>query len=317
MPSVDNYIQRIEQLHTPPQVATQLLQLTKDVDFDIEDVTKCLESDPALTVKLLKLVNSSQFGLVRQVASVRQAVTLVGQRSLRFLAMSFCVTESLAKGLGGRMYQEFWQRALTMAAGASRLARVKRAADPNEAFIAGLLADAGVLVFAQVEKEKYAKLYHEKGQGLPLLLREEEEFGCQHTELGAALLQQSAFPDPLIEAARRHHDLPIEASRLVTCVIGANLLADALWNPELYGVHHARGFLEMHFDIDIDGFIDLAVECKEDVAQGAEVFQIRMQEEMDCDAIMEQARELQTTAALESALELDSLESVLKAPVLS
>ena len=308
--AMDRLIDRLDNLHSAPYVACQILTLLEDEDFDTHELVGCLEADPALATSVLRLVNSSYFGLARNVSSLTQAVTFLGSRSLRLAVLSFGLLGRLIEDTPGELYRDFWRRSLTMGAAGARLARFKESVACDEAYVAGLLADVGLLLLAQLETDSYVKLFEKVGH-TPLLVEcERERYGFHHGQLGARLLERWNLPESLIEAVFEHHTLPDTEDdlRLITYV--SDLTADALWTPESQRVHEVRRLLEAGFGLDLDGFITLAVECREIVHENAELYNVQLAGEIDCDALLAQARQKYMEEAMEAAVDWDSLASV-------
>ncbi|HZT81843.1 MAG TPA: HDOD domain-containing protein [Gemmataceae bacterium] len=308
--AMEALLRRLPQLHTAPQVAQRVLQLTGDPGFDVGEVVSCLESDPALAARVLRVVNSPAFGLARKVQSLRQAVARLGQRSLRLVAMTFNVVDALTRGAAGRLYHDYWRRALTMAAAAARLAEHDRDLDRDAAYSGGLLAEVGTLALAQADGDRYAPLCARVPHGPELLAAERQAFGFTHAALGALLLARWEFPAPLFQATLHHHDDRPEAGPVERAVQAAALLAEVLWAPRSAQLPAVRRLLEEDYGLDMDGFIGLAVGCKQDVDLSAELFNVRLAGTIDCHALLDQARQRHAEAALETALELDSLLAV-------
>lgn len=306
---IDEVIRKIGDLHTAPLVARQLLTLTRSLDYDIKRVVECLESDPALMAKVLRIVNSSHYGIARQITSLRQAVALIGQRSLRLIATTFSLVEGLTKGVSGRLYHAYWRNALTIATASSRLASFRRDVPKDVAYSAGLLADLGMLAFAQTEQAKYTQLLTESPPFADLVAVEREEFGFDHALLGARLLERWSFPEEMAHVLAHHHDLEPQRDPVALTVQVAAALTDILWttnNPRLPAV---RALLQEHFGIGTDAFIDLAVGCREDIALQADILGVRFVDTFDCEAILAEARQQHFELSLETALDLDSLAS--------
>jgi HD-like signal output (HDOD) protein len=304
---IDQWLRGVPQLHSAPQVAMKVLELTRDVNFDIRKVVDCLETDPALAARLLQVVNSARYGLSRRTTNLRQAISLIGQRSLRVLAMTFTVVEHLTKGAAAELYYSYWRRAVTMAVVGHRLSANRRDINRDDAYSAGLLADMGVLAFAQSDPNRYVPLYKRSAHGPELVEAEHATFGFAHPALGARLMERWEFPEPLIGAVRYHHGGTSEPSPLEIVVRGADLMADVLWVPQSPILESARRFLHAGFGIDTDGFIELAVGCKEDIAINAELFGVRLDANIDCQALLEEARRQQIDLSIETALDMDSL----------
>lgn len=157
--NMDLLIDRVDRLHTLPQVACEVLVLLQDTEFDVKDLVRTLEFDPALVTSILKLVNSSYYGISRNIGSLQQAVTYLGLRSLRLAVLGFGLLKHLTHDAPAAVYRDFWQRSLTMAAAATHLSSAVDGVRSDEAYSAGLLADLGVLVLSQVETERYIAIY--------------------------------------------------------------------------------------------------------------------------------------------------------------
>ncbi len=309
--AVDGFLDRMDQLHSAPQVAQKILLLTRDPEFDVRKVVVCIESDPALSAKILRVANSSRYGLRHKVTSVRHAVTFIGQRSLRLIALTFGLVESLTRGARGEQYSEFWRRSLTIATVAAELAKSKRDLNADEAYSAGLLADMGELIFAQLEPERFFELVDRYPHGPDLLQAERDEFGFAHPELGARLLQRWELPAELVEAVALHHVDEDETGLLTLAVHAGDMMAHALWTPRSPYVAMSQAFLKQEFGLDLDGYIALAVDCQREIDENAKMFGIALPGTIDCEMLLEEARRAHDEASLEAALDLDSITSAI------
>lgn len=308
--AMDRLIDGLDRLHSAPQVACQILTLLQDENFETYDLVRCLESDPALATAVLRLVNSSYFGLARNVSSLQQAVTFLGSRSLRLAVLSFGLLKQMTHNAPAQLYRDYWRRSLTMAAVASRLAPRCSDLAVAEAYSAGLLSDIGMLAFAQMATKKYVALHQKTGHSNLLTESEQELYGFHHGELGGRLLQRWNLPDRLTRAVTRHHAEPDDGDSCALVTHIANLMADALWTPNSPQVHAARQLLEAEFSLNLDGFITLAVDCKEIIRQYATVYQVQLCGEIDCDQLLQEARRKYMDEAMEAAIDWDSLAAV-------
>lgn len=309
---MDGLIDNVEELHSSPMVACRVLQLLKDPEFQVREVEKYLESDPALAASILRLVNSSCFGLSHKIASLQQAVTYLGTRSLRLVVLSFGLIDRLTRGTPAKVCEEYWRRALSMAAAASRLSQQQSGLRLDEAYSAGLLADVGVLVFAQVDTDWYVSMYGAQGHGRELIEAERERFGFAHPALGARLLARWNLPQPLTRAISRHHEQPGGNDPLGLVVSAADMLADVLWTPQGPRMPEVQQLLQSEFRLDLDGFITLAVECKQDIADSAELFRVELAGSIDCEALARSALHQYKAEAVQTALDWDSVASILE-----
>ncbi len=308
--AMDRLIDRLDRLHTAPHVACQVLSLLQDENFETYELVQCLEADPALATSVLRLVNSSYFGLARNVASLQQAVTFLGSRSLRLAVLSFGLLDQLVRDTPAKLYEDFWRRSLTMASVAARLAIRRSELASDEAYSAGLLSDVGLLLLAQLETTSYVKLYQRVGHGPMLIESEQELYGFHHGQLGSRLLERWNLPDCLTEAVATHHRLADVGDSLSLTTHIANLMADALWTPDCPQVTEARTLLESEFGMDLDGFITLAVDCKEIIRDSATLYHVQLAGEIDCEELVNQARRQYMDEAMEAAIDWDSLAAV-------
>jgi HD-like signal output (HDOD) protein len=292
-------------------VVLRILELLRDPESDPYDVAECLESDPALAATILQLVNSSSFGLSRKILSLRHAIAYLGVRSLRLTVLSFGLVDGLTRGVPARVCSHFWQRALTTAAAAAQL-HGRRGAQADEAYSAGLLSDVGVLLLTQVDTQDYTLLYTEHEHGRSLIDAERQRYGFDHAMLGAELLTRWNVPADLTVAVALHHDPQPGATPLTRTVYAGDLMADVLWTPQTPRLALARRLLATEFDVDLDGFITLALECRDDVTLKAKLFRVDLGDSIDCDELRAVATSQHRAEALQSALDLDSLTAVVE-----
>lgn len=286
---IDALIAKAARLHSPPEVAQSLLNLTRDEDFDIREVVDCIRRDPAMSAKLLQVVNSSRYGLPASVGNLHQAAALLGQRTVLLLAMTFSIVNTFATGAARSLYNDYLRSALTTACGASRVNRRATVLERKDAYTAGLLADVGILVMAQADGDSYLSLYRDH-RGSLLVEAEQARYGFDHAAVAARLFQKWQFPGGVLSAVRRHHDEAV-TEPIETATYGGSLLAEAIWRKDAEVMDRCRGWLEAHFGIDIDRFLDLAIQCRDEVALELEVFGVDFDRSIDCRQLLEQARQ--------------------------
>jgi HD-like signal output (HDOD) protein len=308
---LEQLARQVDRLHSGPGIAQRILVLTRDPDFDMQEVASCLEHDPALTARILRLINSPRYGLANKVASVRHAASYLGRRSLQLVTLSFTLLDRFAAGPHRDLYRGYWQRALTMACVGRRLAEQSKEVAPDEAYSTGLLADVGVLSLAQVVGDYYVALCLTRPHGPEFQEAEINLLGFDHSAFGVRLLEGWGLPERLLSAIRRHHVSNEGGEPLDEVVHAGWLMAEALWTPNSPHVQAARRFLEERCDVDLDGFVELALECRNDVEDAAKIFGISVGT-FDCQKLADEARRQSLESALEATLELDALEAVVE-----
>ena len=154
---LDQIVVASRELYSLPAVAMHLLDLTGRPGVDSAQLKACIEQDPALTAKVLRTVNSSLFGLSNPVADLAQAVTMLGIQPLKLLVLGFSLPEGLLQNQSAHVLSWYWRRTLTKAVAARAVCERLKHAPGDEAFVVGMLADIGLLAFAQAFGEPYAK----------------------------------------------------------------------------------------------------------------------------------------------------------------
>jgi GGDEF domain-containing protein len=154
-------------------------------------------------------VNSSLFGLHRPVADLNQAIGLLGIKPLKLLVLGFNLPDALFAELAARELQWYWTNTLTRAVAARMISEQVWHQPGDEAFIAGLLQDIGILVLLRELGEPYARfltgVIEEKCQ---LATLEQDTLGFDHNQLSAALLARWQLPERLVEAIAAPKRIP-------------------------------------------------------------------------------------------------------------
>lgn len=197
------------QLPSPKGVALALLNLMQQDDVTIQEIARVVQTDPALSGRLIKFSNSIHFNTRRPIASVSEAVMVVGLPMVRQLVLGFSVLSNHRNGQCSAFnYQEFWSSSLATAI-ANQALSAKAKTSSEETFTCGLLSGIGRLTLATLFPDKYAKVLSTAADASPdeLLSLEREQFDTDHNELAAALLKEWGFPAILIETVY-HHEQP-------------------------------------------------------------------------------------------------------------
>ena len=196
-------------LYSRPTVAMELVRLAESPSVDARALKDCVAKDPALTCKVLRVVNSSLYGLNRPVADLNQAIGLIGIKPLKLLVLGFNLPDSLFAEVAARELQWYWTNTLTRAVAARMIAEQMWRDSGDEAFIAGLLQDIGILVLLRELGEPYAKfLTGVIDEKCHLASLEQDTLGFDHIQLSAALLARWQLPKRLVEAIAAPKKLP-------------------------------------------------------------------------------------------------------------
>jgi len=198
---LDRFAQQADQLYSLPAVALEVVRLAGQPQVDPRQLKLVLESDPALAARILKVVNSSLFGLSRQVSDLQQALALLGLKPLKALLLGFSLPPNLLRGIHAEALQQYWQHTLLKAVACRLLEQNVAQSDEEEAFIAGLLQDVGILALLQQLGENYATLYMQtRERGGDLLAAELPTLGFDHLSLSARMLMNWRLPPKVCQA---------------------------------------------------------------------------------------------------------------------
>jgi HD-like signal output (HDOD) protein len=220
-------------LPSVPSIYLELQNLLRNPRVDIKKIARVVERDLGLSAKLLQLVNSAFFSLSRHgagaaIASVEQAVVLLGVNTLHALALASAIFVAYdgRDDLFGFSLSLMQRQSFLGARIAARLLPGRRESD--EAFIAALLRDAGKLLLANRSAAAYRRIMARAArEGLPLTALETDELGTSHPEAGAYLFGIWGLPTVVVEAVAFHHE-PSGAGRSRFDVTGAVHVAGAL-----------------------------------------------------------------------------------------
>ena len=155
---VQQFVQRTGQLYSLPAAAAEVLRLTSEPTASASALKECLERDPALATRLLRVVNSSLFGIGRPVTDLGQALALLGIRPLKLLVLGFSLPKELFTGLEASALARYWRRTLIKAVAARELAEQRWRISGDEPFLAGLVQDIGLLALVQHLGQPYLEL---------------------------------------------------------------------------------------------------------------------------------------------------------------
>ncbi len=209
---VKKVIHRIESLPSAPAVATNILNALTVAHPDMDRVIRLVETDQALALRLLRVVNSTYYGLRNKVGTIRRAVTLLGMERLRCMLLSVTVSESLIKELRRHArldQQRLWEHSLGCAVCCELLAERICPQRSGEAFAVGLLHDVGKLILMECAPEAYQELEkHCEDQGVPPVRIEEEWLGTDHPTVGKWLAEKWELPRILRDPIWWHHHGP-------------------------------------------------------------------------------------------------------------
>ena len=224
-------VSSLTSLPTLPVVAMELNRMLQDMETPIERLVELLERDQSLVMKILRLVNSSFFGLKNRVTSLRHAVTLLGYSTVQSAVVTISVIDGLKvkHEIPGFDIGVFWTHAIAVAVMTRQLAERTRLAQADEAFTAGLLHDVGKIVLVNHFPDIFSRVLAQMDTGQETFFAAEQRLGCwPHTRIGGYLANRWMLPEKLEQSINRHHSRADGAETFNTVALVR--LADTLVN---------------------------------------------------------------------------------------
>ena len=237
---VDKAVASIGDIATLPEVTIRIIEVVEDHNSTARDLHEIIKNDPALSVKILKVVNSAFYGLPGQVASVDRAIILLGLSAVKNIA----IAASIARLFKGRRISrhfsaaDLWRHSVAVAVAAHSIVKVSpHPVMANEVFVAGMIHDIGTLVERQAFPDQFAEVVDRSMEtGRDFLECEREIIGADHQAFGVGLTTKWKFPRHLRAAVGFHHnpeDLSAELRNIATLI----RLADVLCCQEEIGFY--------------------------------------------------------------------------------
>ncbi|MBY0491111.1 MAG: HDOD domain-containing protein [Gemmatimonadaceae bacterium] len=221
---VRSAISRLKGLGTIPTAAMRLLSIADDPAVTEDRLNEAIELDPTLSARVLKVVNSAFYRRQREIASTREATRLLGLAAVRNIAIASGLHRLFRgnRSVLGFDAVELWSHALGVAALSRELAVATRRVAPEEALLAGLLHDLGIIAEAQLWPAEFAHVIQRMTEGAVTTFRDAERdaLGMSHDETGALLCEAWNLPERFVHVCRYHHDVgPAVAEGLVLPLI--------------------------------------------------------------------------------------------------
>lgn len=205
-PSLEQAIAAVRQLPNLPSTTRVVLGYLSDDDADVNQVVRAIAQDQGLVARVLRIANSSFYGLSGQVQTLQEAVVVLGFSNLRLIVTAAMITAQKFPGLAGNAdVQILFRHSLSVAICASILGRNNKL-NANLLFLAGLLHDIGKLALMTIYPAQYVQVQELRRMNDRLTTEAEEQvFGFNHAAIGAALCRHWHIPEVIAVAIGGHH----------------------------------------------------------------------------------------------------------------
>lgn len=261
---IQQALKKVASIATLPEVTAKILKTVEDPKSSAAMLHKIVSHDPALVTRILKVVNSAFYGLPGQIASIERAIVLLGLNAVKNIAVAASLGQLFrgAKLCEGFTAKDLWTHCICVAVTARDLARQGKLPIADEAFLAGMIHDLGLLVQLQTAPEQFQKVCERaRTEPRPFCEIEREVIGVDHQQLGAGLAELWKFPRSCQLVAGYHHQPEALAGErnLVSLVNIADTLAAQA------GIGFTLTALQQSYDLSLHAELNLSSEAVERV----------------------------------------------------
>ena len=282
----------------PSLVYVRLMKSLGDPDVSAGQIASLIGADPGLSAHILRAVNSCFFGVRERVGSLLQAIALLGHRTLEMTALSYCIKQYVgdvsAKGFD---VAGFWAYSLAAAAAANQLAFSVHGQCPDEAFVAGLMSRLGAAALYQQDPDRYREVLAEvESSGRCLHAVELDRLGVSHAEIGGRLLETWHMPEHMAAAVVGQYDptlcIDARSARLARILHVAGQMGECIAEGD--ATKHYRRMLTAcceALEMNYERAEDTLREASDRTREAEQMFDLYVEEDLDVDAIIAEARE--------------------------
>jgi len=205
---VTQAIKKVTAIATLPEITSKIIRTVEDPKSTAAALHKIVSHDPALVTRILKVVNSAFYGLPGQIGSIERAIVLLGLNAVKNIAVAASLGQLFrgAKLCEGFVAKDLWTHCVAVGVTAREIARQMKLPIADEAFLAGMIHDVGLLVELHLWPEKLKNVCETARAGRqPFCEVERAVFGVDHQQLGQGLAEMWKFPRTCQLVAGYHH----------------------------------------------------------------------------------------------------------------
>lgn len=184
-----------------------IIEAINDPDANVGEIADIISSDIGLTTKILRLVNSSYFGLSTQVATITHSLNIIGLSPLSTLVLASGLISQF-KGIPEYFVttESFWSHNIASGIAAREICKLKKLGNEELLYIAGMVHDIGsLLIYKEYPEEGKKALTQCNELGINLINAEKSALGFDHAEVGGALIKKWRLPEIIQETTEYHH----------------------------------------------------------------------------------------------------------------
>jgi HD-like signal output (HDOD) protein len=201
-------LENVENLPTLPVIVQQIQKLIANPNSNMAQIAAIIAKDQAIAARVVRLINSAFYGMSGKVASIQQAIVLLGLNTVKNLVVGVSVVKMFEDAGTASIFdrQKFWMHTFACALGARAIGREMRVPEPEDFFLAGLLHDIGILVLDQFFHQEFIDILHYAvGNKTDYTKAEMNILGITHQEVGEYVARKWKIPEMLMHSIRHHH----------------------------------------------------------------------------------------------------------------
>ncbi len=240
--SLRQRVDTLTEMGTLPEVMMRIMELARDPKSSALDLAAAINQEPALSLKVLRTVNSAYYGLQRRIMTVPDAVVVLGFDEVERLALTITIIDSVKLDENGfKALRALWRHSLacSIACTVCELRFVSRMTELRGVHVAGLLHDIGKVILGSHFPDLYTRIVHAvKDTGQDSLEAERTMLGgITHCDIGSWLAERWNLPEALVAAIRDHHAPAVEEQ--THPLVHATHVADCITNSLGYSAQPA------------------------------------------------------------------------------
>ncbi|QOV91763.1 HDOD domain-containing protein [Humisphaera borealis] len=228
-------VKKVTTIATLPEVTAKIIATVENPKSSAQELHKIVSHDPALVTRILKVVNSAFYGLPGQIGSIERAIVLLGLNAVKNIAVAASLGQLFrgAKLSDTFSAKDLWRHCIAVGVASRDLAKQMKLPMAEEAFLAGMIHDMGILVSMQLWPEQIRAVCDRASHAIgasdaaTFCEMEREMIGADHQQLGLALAEQWKFPQACQLVAGNHHNpsaLGGQSRLLVSVVYAADTI---------------------------------------------------------------------------------------------
>ncbi|MFN5945729.1 MAG: HDOD domain-containing protein [Phycisphaerae bacterium] len=200
-------------LNSQPEVAIKLLEISRNKNAQLADYAKLIRNDQAVSGRVLRLANSAFFAQRRPVTTIDRACVVLGTDRLKAVSLGFHLSRACQTGGDKEYSRKIWGESLYRACLGAQLAKVAAPGLVSEAFVIGLMMDAGLPIMTSLLKDEFRSLRDQKLSPGRQARVEYDTLPFTHVDVMTALMHKWKLPELLVKPIELHHTKPPETRK--------------------------------------------------------------------------------------------------------